>query len=357
LNLYRLARPLLFAQDPEAAHERVMAFLARTSASPRTRARMQQRNAPRAPALRQTLWGLDFPGPIGLAAGMDKSARAPLAWQALGFGFAELGTITPLPQPGNAKPRLWRDARNLALVNQMGFNNDGAAAVAERIATAKPRASIPLGVNLGKQKDTPLDDAARDYRACLDAAGPSAHFVVVNVSSPNTPWLRALQEEARLRALLEPLLARARELGKPLWLKLSPDLAPQELDAAVRVALDLRVAAVVCTNTSAELPKPEGTQGGVSGAPLRARSTEALRRAAQLAQGQLTLVGSGGVFTAEHAYEKVRAGASLVEVYTGFVYEGPSLPRRLHGGLAALLERDGFGSVREAVGADLKERS
>ncbi|HEV8361156.1 MAG TPA: quinone-dependent dihydroorotate dehydrogenase [Candidatus Thermoplasmatota archaeon] len=356
MGLYGLARPLLFLGDPEDAHDRAMAWLARVGGSAPLRGGLERLYRVDAPALRQTLWGLDVARPVGLAAGFDKSCRAPLAWQALGFGFAELGTVTPLPQDGNPRPRIFRDPRRLALVNRLGFNNDGAAAVAERLARAKPRATVPLGVNIGKQRETHLDDALADYLACLEACGPSADFVVVNVSSPNTPGLRALQEPARLRALLEPLATRALAMGKPLLVKLDPDLAPKDLEAAVGAILDARAGGIVATNTSSELPRPATMgAGGVSGLPLKDRSTAALRRVAEMVQGQMPLVGVGGVFTADDAYEKIRAGASLVEVYTGFIYGGPGTARDLHRGLAGLLARDGFGRIADAVGADLKE--
>lgn len=358
MRLYDLARPLLFAQDPERVHERAMAAMARVSASASLRRVLEARCAVDAPALAQALWGLDFPRPVGLAAGFDKSARAPLAWQALGFGFAELGTVTPLPQAGNPRPRVFRLPAERALVNRLGFNNDGATAAAQRLAAAKGGATIPLGVNIGKQKETPLDAAGRDYLACLDAAGPAADFVVVNVSSPNTPDLRALQEEQRLRALLAPLAERARGLGKPLLVKLDPDLPPEALDGAVRAALDARVQGIVATNTSATLPRPPSVgAGGLSGAPLRDCATDVLRRVALQVRGEVPLVGVGGVMGPEDAYAKVLAGASLVEVYTGFVYGGPATARDLHRGLLRLLERDGHGRLRDAVGAGLKERA
>lgn len=355
MSLYGGARPLLFAGDPERTHDRAMGLLATVSSSAPLRRALEARHRVEHPALEQRLWGLRFAAPVGLAAGFDKSARAPLAWQALGFGFAELGTVTPDPQPGNPKPRVWRDARRKALVNRLGFNNDGARAMAERLAAARPHATIPLGVNIGKQRDTPLEQAVRDYLACLEACGPAADFVVVNVSSPNTPGLRALQERGRLRGLLEPLRERAKALGKPLLVKLDPDLQPAALEGAVTECLDARVDAIVATNTSVELPRPAGMEGGVSGLPLKQRSTEVLRAIAELTRGEVPLVGVGGVFTAEDAYEKVLAGASLVEVYTGFVYEGPGCARRIHMGLAGLLQRDGHRHLRDSAGAGLKE--
>jgi dihydroorotate dehydrogenase len=354
VGLYDLAKPLLFAQDPERVHERAMAGLAKVSASPSLRAALARRFVVADPRLAQEVAGLRFPRPVGLAAGFDKSARAPLAWQALGFGFAELGTVTPLPQEGNPKPRMFRMPRERALVNRLGFNNEGASLAAQRLAAAKAHAAIPLGINVGKQRSTPLERAGEDYAACLDAALPIADFLVVNVSSPNTPGLRALQEEAPLRALLAPLAARSRGAGKPLFVKLDPDLPAPDLEGAVRAALDAKVAGIVATNTSARLPRPEAIgAGGVSGQPLRDQALGVLRAVAVQVQGEVSLVGVGGIATAEDAYARLRAGASLVEVYTGFVYGGPGTACRIHQGLLRLLERDGHARLEDAVGAAL----
>jgi dihydroorotate dehydrogenase len=355
--LYRIARPLLFAQDAERAHERAMAWLARVSASPGLRGSLEARHAVEDPRLAQELWGVRFPRPVGLAAGFDKSARAPLAWQALGFGFAEFGTATPGPQEGNPRPRVWRVPRERALCNRLGFNNDGAGAIAERIARARPEARIPWGANLGKQADTPLEQAAEDYEACYGALAPHADFLVVNVSSPNTPGLRALQGKEPLTRLLGALQDAAVAHGlqhRPLLVKIDPDLHGEALRDTVSACMEARVGGLVCTNTSVQLPRPEGMEGGVSGAPLRGPSTEVLRQVARLTEGKMPLVGVGGVFTAEDAYEKVRAGASLVELYTGFVYGGPGTAARIHRGLLRLLERDGHRHLKDAVGAGLR---
>jgi len=346
--LYRLARPLAFALDAERAHEVGMGVLEHLSGSPSLRRAAARKYVVDDARLKQDLWGLTFPGPVGMAAGFDKSARAPLAWQALGFGFAELGTATPLPQPGNPRPRLWRLPKERALVNKMGFNNDGAGAIAERLARARPEARIPLGANIGKNKVTPVERAVDDYEAAYGALAPQADFIVVNVSSPNTPGLRALQRRDALEQLLGKLqdAAVAKDLQhRPLLVKIDPDQDDAALQEVVQACLDARVQGLVCTNTSAVLPKPAGTEGGLSGLPLRDRSTLVLRRVAELA---------GRIFTAEDAYAKVRAGASLVEVYTGFVYEGPAFAARLHHGLLALMERDGIRHLRDAVGADLR---
>ncbi len=313
------------------------------------------------PALRVTLGDgpdrLTFPNPVGLAAGFDKNAEALPGFEALGFGFLEGGTLTPRPQPGNPRPRVFRFPEQEALVNRMGFNNDGAARAAERFSRGL-KLGVPIGFNIGKNKDTPLEDAARDYLACHGALFDRADFFVVNVSSPNTPGLRALQSPAHLEPLLKALreqnerLARERGGKKPLlFVKISPDEEPEE--AIVEAAARAGLAGVVATNTTRSregLPPSAPAEGGLSGRPLRSRSTETVRRLFRAAKGRLAVVGVGGIFSAEDAYEKILAGASLVEVYTGFIYEGPGLARRINRGLLSLLKRDGFASVREAVG-------
>jgi dihydroorotate dehydrogenase len=352
--MYRLARALLFLLPPEAAHGLGMAvarFLGVLVTLVPALGRALAARAHR-PGLESVICGLRFPTPIGLAAGLDKDARAAAGFFALGFGAVEVGTVTPRPQPGNPRPRVFRLRAHRALINRMGFNNDGAAAAARRLARLGFRPA-PLGVNLGKNKDTPLDEAGADYLAGLELLEGAADYVVINASSPNTPGLRALQEPERLRALLDAVRART---AKPLFLKIAPDLSDDGIDAAVDVAVAARADGLVCTNTTlardAVAGAPHAAEtGGLSGAPLAARSTEVVRRAYRRAAGRLAIVGVGGVFTPEDVYEKIRAGAQLVQVYTGFVYEGPGLALRLANGLAVLLARDGL-TLGSAVGKD-----
>jgi dihydroorotate dehydrogenase len=319
------------------------------------------------PLLRQEVWGLTFSNPIGLAAGFDKNCELPRLWPALGFGFAELGTVTAQAQPGNERPRLFRLTADRALINRLGFNNDGAQAIARSLARRlrRGRPPIPLGLNLGKSRATPLADAAGDYLLSFRLLWPLADYVAINVSSPNTPGLRDLQSEAQLEPLLRVLrdenercAAAHRAAPRPLLLKVSPDLDAAGLASIVRVALHHKVAGLIATNTtiaraplraSASLAQQEG---GLSGAPLRDRSTEVIRLLYRLGEGQLPIIGVGGIFTAADAYAKIRAGASLLQVYTGFIYEGPSLPRRLAAGLGDCLRRDGFSTIADAVGRD-----
>jgi dihydroorotate dehydrogenase len=305
------------------------------------------------PRLRVRLAGLDLPNPLGIAAGFDKNAEAVAPLLRAGFGFVEVGAATPRPQPGNPRPRLFRLPEDRAVINRLGFNNDGVAAIAARLA-ARPPGGI-VGLNLGANKTSP--DRAADFAEVLAHAGPFVDFATVNVSSPNTERLRDLQGEAALAGLLAGVMRATRGLARPVpvFLKIAPDLTEAQLAALVGVALDAGVAAIVATNTTLArdgLRSPLAREaGGLSGRPLFARSTAVLARVHALTGGRLPLVGLGGVDSAETAYAKIRAGASAVQIYTALVYGGLGLvPRILHG-LDALLARDGFGSVDEAVGA------
>ncbi|HEY2587665.1 MAG TPA: quinone-dependent dihydroorotate dehydrogenase [Tepidisphaeraceae bacterium] len=360
MGLYDWVRPILFSLPPEAAHHLGIGGL-RSFGKPPMRGMLARRLRVDDPALRVTLGdgavALHFPNPVGLAAGFDKNARALRGLEALGFGFLEAGTITPLAQPGNPKPRIFRVPEAQALVNRLGFNNDGIAGVLKTLERT-PRLSIPLGFNVGKNKVTPLERAADDYVKCVEAFFPRADFFVVNVSSPNTPGLRNLQAPEELEPLLRAVSERADALAAqhgrarpPLFVKVSPD---EEFgEAVVEVAVRQRFAGIVATNTTRSregMPPSAPTDGGASGAPLRARSTEHVRRLYRAAAGRLTIIGVGGIFSAEDAYEKILAGATLVEIYTGFIYKGFTLPRDINRGLLELLRRDGFRSVSEAVG-------
>jgi dihydroorotate dehydrogenase len=355
--LWPAARALLFQLDPERAHRLAHRVLGRV-----TPARARRRRPAPPPALAVRALGLRFDSPVGLAAGFDKGEVHVPGLFALGFSHVEIGTITPRAQPGNERPRLFRLAEHRALVNRMGFNNEGAEACADRLAALPREARLgPVGVNVGKNKSTPNEDAASDYLACIDRLHPHADYLVVNISSPNTPGLRQLQEADALDRLLRACVARLAERapGKPLLVKLAPDLAPEALEEAVDVAIGAGAAGIVATNTTlsragVEGHRHAGEQGGLSGAPLERLATSVVRRCAARAAGRVPIVGVGGVMTAEDAYAKIRAGASLVQVYTGLVYGGPGFVRRVNEGLARLLARDGFSSVEEAVGADLR---
>jgi dihydroorotate dehydrogenase len=354
----RIARPLFFGvagRDAEAIHERVLGGLAATSRSPAlTRAiaiASELASGPIAPALACEVFGLRFPNPVGLAAGFDKNAVAVPALAALGFGFVEVGTITQRPQPGNPRPRLFRVTSDEALINRMGFNNHGAEVVAARLAS-QPHAPIPLGVSLGKSKVTPLDDAVQDYLGSLDLLYPFGDYFAVNVSSPNTPGLRVLQARDRLDALLAALTARLRARGaaegraspRPLLVKVAPDLDDGALDDLVDVCLARGASGLIAVNTtiardalSAWVPRELREQsGGLSGRPLHARAVQVVARLRERAGDRLPIIGSGGVFCGDDARRLFDAGASLVQLYTSFIYEGPSVARAICHDLASL---------------------
>ena len=308
------------------------------------------------PSLRQHLWGIDFPNPIGIAAGFDKDARAPAALLRLGFGFVETGTVTPRPQPGNPKPRVFRLDADMAVINRMGFNSGGLDALVSRMAGRDRGAGI-VGVNIGRNRDSA--DATADYAEGVRRAAPVADYLVVNVSSPNTPGLRDLQARAVLEALLSQLLKARAQTGVslPLLVKIAPDLSTEERADIASVALATAIDGIVVANTTVARPlELRGAQaqeaGGLSGRPLLAPSTALLADIYRLTDGRIPLVGVGGVASAPDAYAKIRAGASLVQLYTALVFAGPALIGEITTGLAELLRRDGFASVSEAVGVD-----
>lgn len=366
--LYRtLLRPLLFRLPPETAHELALHALSNGAAA-RALRRVLGSGEGRSHFGELRRFGLKFKNPVGLAAGFDKNGVALRGLAALGFGFIEAGTVTNLAQPGNPRPRLFRLPLDRALVNRQGFNNEGADALARRIESGRP--DCVLGVNIGKSRVVQIEDATADYIASFEAVRAHADYVAVNVSSPNTPGLRELQRADLLAALLGELQRRNRELATrdsaepvPLLLKVAPDLDAGELELIVDVARRASVAAIIATNTTTarEGLCTNATRvnsfgaGGLSGAPLSARSTQIVAALRRLARGSPEIVGVGGVFSAEDAWEKICAGASLVQLYTGFIYEGAGIVRRINEGLAAILEREGFRALDEAVGCRAEE--
>jgi dihydroorotate dehydrogenase len=330
----RIARPLFFLMPPESIHHLSMWAMARTPM-----ASLLEPLARRAfPSLEKKVFGLTFPNPIGLAAGFDKNADGVEVWEKLGFGFMELGTITPRPQPGNPEPRIFRLPVEQGLINRMGFPNLGAEEVARRLDKIKSAGrwpSIPVGMNLGKNKDTPLEEAGRDYVSCFRTTRELADYFVVNVSSPNTPGLRQLQQGQLLDSILGPLRDEDPEGKKPLLIKIAPDLEESHLEAIVKAVEKFRLAGIVATNTTIDkrgLTVQE--EGGASGRPLTSRSTEIIRAVHRLTGGKVPIIGVGGIFNADNAREKLEAGASLLQLYTGFVYEGPLVARRICEGLS-----------------------
>lgn len=324
MNVYeKLLRPFLFSLPAETAHHLTLGILSRFPALARMHAAKSE------PSAATSAFGVNFPVPVGLAAGMDKNGVALPAWEELGFGFAEIGTITAHAQPGNPKPRLFRYPRHEALINRMGFNNDGAEAVAARLGRLKqsgrwPR--IPIGINLGKSKVTPLEEAHADYARSFKLLRPFGDYFVINVSSPNTPGLRDLQATAALREIIRAIQAEEGGREIPLLVKIAPDLEDADVLDIVAVAEEEGLAGIIATNTTLDhsaVPPEANQQGGLSGKPLAARSTEILRLART--RTSLPLIGSGGIMNAEDAGEKFKSGASLVQIYTGFVYRGPAL--------------------------------
>ncbi|WP_310392021.1 quinone-dependent dihydroorotate dehydrogenase [Hymenobacter sp.] len=341
-------KPALFSLDAERAHHFVFDNLRRAARLPGTKALLRQLYDYQHPGLAREVFGLKFPNPVGLAAGFDKNAVLTDELATLGFGFVEIGTVTPRPQPGNPAPRLFRLPQDEALVNRMGFNNDGAAAVAARLARRRNRQLI-IGGNIGKNKDTPNEHAAADYVAGFETLAEVVDYFVVNVSSPNTPNLRQLQEKKPLIELLQQVQARnlSRPAPRPLLLKIAPDLTDAQLDDILEIARETQLSGLVATNTTisrANLTSDAAYvaglgAGGLSGRPLRARATEVIRYLHQKSDGALPIIGSGGVHSAADALEKLAAGASLVQLYTGFIYEGPALVRRINEQLAMSSEQ------------------
>ena len=355
--VYRsLLRPILFRLPPETAHE--LALHSLTLIPSRLIARRFDNPISR--------FGLLFPNPVGLAAGFDKNGIALRPLAALGFGFIEAGTVTLHPQPGNARPRLFRLAEDQALINRAGFNNDGAAAFARRVEQHRP--DCVLGVSIGKSKITPLEKATEDYLASFELVYKVADYIAVNVSSPNTPQLRELQQSEQLTALLSALQARKLALQEryqkevPLLVKLSPDLERRDLEMIVDVIERLQIDGIIATNTTVSRDNLRTDakrvaacgDGGLSGKPLSSRSTRMIAELYELTSGRIPLIGVGGIFNANDAWEKISAGASLVQLYTGFIYQGPNIAQEINEGLAKILAREGFASLDAAVGCRAK---
>ncbi len=379
--LYRQLRPFLFAGDAEKVHERMLTSVEFISKIPGFLPLLRSQFLDENPLLRTKLFVKTINNPIGLAAGFDKDGRIHPALFALGFGFVEIGTVTPRPQEGNPRPRLFRLREDHAVINRMGFNNQGAWKMAERLVanTLKIKsadadifelsedypaniASGMLGINIGKNKDTSLEKATDDYVSALSTLHPFAEYFTLNISSPNTEDLRNLQEKEALRILLDSVCARRDELDRnhsrntPLLVKLAPDLDGDALENSVHVIQEFSIQGVIATNTTVERPelksKNRTETGGLSGKPLQKRSTAMIRTLFAELGADIPIIGVGGIFNGADAYEKIRAGAAAVQIYTALIYEGPGLVRKVKEELANLLESDGYKSVSEAVGVD-----
>ena len=343
----RVGLALLQRLDPERAHGLSLAAL-----------QMNLPNLPgviASPRLATTLAGLSLPNPVGLAAGYDKNAVALAPLMRSGFGWLEVGAATPRPQEGNPKPRLYRLTEDRAAINRFGFNNEGAISICARLAL-RPRSKVPVGLNLGANKDS--DDRAADFAAVLAACGPHIDFATVNVSSPNTEKLRDLQGRAALTSLLAGVMETRADLARqiPIFLKIAPDLTDDDLAEIAEVAILSGIAGIIATNTTLSRDglksRDKSQTGGLSGAPLFERSTRVLAKLSQLTDGKLPLIGVGGISTADHAFQKIRAGAAAVQLYTSMVYEGLSVAAKVAQGLDIALETGGFASVADAVGTD-----
>ena len=364
--MYKLLFSVAFRRMPaETAHRFGFALIRCAAAVPGCAWLLSRSLAPSDPVLRVHALGLELPGPLGLAAGFDKDAVGVHALGALGFAFVEVGTVTAEPQPGNPKPRLFRLPADRALINRMGFNNHGASAAAARLRSrARPGQGTVVGANIGKTKVTEQSEAPADYSRSARLLAPDADYLVINVSSPNTPGLRDLQAVGELRALIVAVQGAAQSVGRgniPLLVKIAPDLADEDVDAVADLALELGVDGIIATNTtvsrdplaSSAAEIAAAGPGGLSGPPLGPRALHVLRRLRARAGDRLVLVAAGGIETPDEAWERIRAGATLLEGYTGFIYGGPAWPRRVHRGLARLVREKGFVSVQDAVGTSV----
>ena len=374
MDIYQSAiRPLLFnllKTDPEFLHQQTIRSLTwweKNHQHPPTNwlhKQLQNSFCFANPRLQQQLWGLHFPNPLGLAAGFDKDAAATNIWSSLGFGFAEMGTVTFHSQPGNPRPRLFRLPADSAALNRMGFNNNGAQTMANQLIAQRQKKYtpvIPIGINLGKSKITPLTEAATDYLQSFRLLQELGDYFVVNVSSPNTPGLRSLQDATMLSSILSALQS-ANNTHKPIFVKIAPDLEWEAIADIIELAKTYQLAGIIATNTTirrdglqtaiieATGNPPSTEPGGISGTPVRDRSTEIIRFIWQRTQGEIPIIGVGGIFSADDAWEKIIAGASIVQIYTGWIYQGPWMVRRILAGLVTKLDQNGLKSISDAVG-------
>lgn len=358
---YQTFRKLFFKMDPESAHDLIISALKTMQANSFVSKQFEKKMTVNDSRLKTKQWGVIFPNPVGLAAGFDKHANVFPALAALGFGFVEVGTLTPRPQPGNPQPRLFRLPEDEGIINRMGFNNDGIEQACQHFQKLD-RPYIPIGINLGKNKDTPNKQASDDYRKGLEALYLDGDYFVINISSPNTKGLRDLQQVTALQSLLTDILEERNRLGKehgrnqPVLLKLAPDLSEEQLTEIVKTAVSQGMDGIIATNTTLSREGLKSAHkeetGGLSGKPLRQRSTQFVRQIYRITEGKIPIIGVGGIFTGEDAYEKIRAGASLIQVYTGMIYRGPSIARLINEELLVLLEKDGIDSIDQAVGLD-----
>ncbi|MAR46464.1 MAG: dihydroorotate dehydrogenase (quinone) [Euryarchaeota archaeon] len=359
------SRPLLALQDSEKAHSRSLLMLRFASSNPMFRALLRLVYKPRK-SLKTRCFDMEFEHPFGLAAGMDKKAEALRGWESIGLAFSEIGGVTMLEQSGNPKPRMFRHGADRALVNRMGFNNPGSENVVKTLQKSGTR-TIPVWANLGKSKITPLEDAKTDYSTTLKRLWPYVDLFVINVSSPNTPGLRDLQHGDHLKGILDACIEvnvacskESKQNQKPLLLKVAPDLSTDELEAIIDIAIDCQIDGIIATNTTLLRPnqthKVYNEQGGCSGSPLKNQSTEMIRHIYSYTNGELPIVGVGGIMNADDAWEKITAGATLLQAYAGFVFEGPGLTKSIVHGLHRKLRDSGFDTIEDAIGSSHRQR-
>lgn len=358
--MYNLLKPLLFRLDAEVAHDLVTRLLAYSNRLPQVQRLLHSLLAFQHPMLNTTLAGMAFANPVGLAAGFDKRGVLVRSMAMLGFGHIEVGTVTPRPQPGNPRPRMFRLPEDQALINRLGFNSPGMLVVARELRKERT-ASIILGINIGKNRDTPLEQAGDDYVAAFLALAPLAQYVTINISSPNTPGLRMLQERQALTNLLAELQYYNQQLPqpRPLLLKISPDETPTQIEMIVATAQAHNMAGLIVGNTTVQRQglqsAAQSETGGLSGRPLQRQATALIAHAYRSSAGHLPIIGVGGVASATAAYAHLCAGASLVQLYTGLVYAGPQIVTKINQGLVQLLRRDGFSQLKEAIGVTHRE--
>lgn len=356
--MYSLIRPLLYSVDPETIHELTLSTCRTGEKIPGFLTMLKTVFSYEHASLNVAVGNLNFPNPVGLAAGFDKNGIAVESLQALGFGHVEVGTVTPRPQPGNPQKRLYRLREDSAIINRMGFNNHGVDALVHSLSGIARKA--PVGVNLGKNKDTPIEQAADDYILGLQKSWNVADYFTINISSPNTQNLRSLQQEENLYPLIRSILETRNEMAeksgkyKQVWLKIAPDLSQDELKVITDIILDLKIDAMIVNNTTISRPgltdPQQNETGGLSGKPLFDLSNQVLSEVYQLTEGKIPLIGVGGIFSADDAYKKLTLGASLVQVYTGFIYNGPGIVQQINRGLASILQQKKITRISDLTG-------
>ncbi|MEO1928589.1 MAG: dihydroorotate dehydrogenase (quinone) [Nautiliaceae bacterium] len=352
MSFFEKIKPLIYKTDPELAHNLAELALSTARRCPLFFNPLIQRNFIDDPILNQKIWNLEFKNPIGVAAGFDKHAKMISAWPALGFGWGEVGAVTPKPQPGNEKPRAWRHIEYQAVQNAYGFNNEGVEVMKKRLSKIHPFI-LPIGANIGKNKSTPEDKAIEDYKILVKELNDVVDFFVVNISSPNTPGLRDLLNETFISTLFKELKTLTR---KSILIKFSPDMQDDMIRNLANLSVENKADGIIVTNTTVnyDLVNSPIKKGGISGKPLAKRSYEVLQIVAKEVFSKVPIVSVGGIDSAQEAYKRIKAGASLLQIYTAIVYKGPFVARDINLGLIELLKRDGFSHISEAVGADLK---